>query len=56
MKEECKLQVFKNKVLREIFGPLRDEINGEFRIMHNEELCELYGLPSKVRIVKSRRL
>jgi hypothetical protein len=43
-------------VLRRVFGPKRDEVTGEWRKLHNEELSDLYSLPNIVRIVKSRRM
>jgi hypothetical protein len=43
-------------VLRRIFGPKRDEVTGEWRKLHKEELCDLYSSPSIIRIVKSRRM
>jgi hypothetical protein len=43
-------------VLRRIFGPKRDEVTGEWRKLHNEELCDLYSSPSIIRIIKSRRM
>ena len=45
-----------NRVLRKVFGPKRDEVTGECRKLHNEELNDLYSLPSIVRVVKSRRM
>jgi hypothetical protein len=48
--------VFENRVLRRIFGPKRDEVTGEWRKLHNEELNGLYSLPDIVRVIKSRRL
>ena len=51
-----KLRVFENMVLRRIFGPRRDEVTGEWRRLHNEELNDLYSSPSIVRVIKSRRL
>jgi hypothetical protein len=48
--------VFENRVLRRIFGPKRDEVTGEWRKLHNEELRDLYSSPSKIRIIKSRRM
>jgi hypothetical protein len=48
--------VFENRVLRRLFGPKRDEVTGEWRKLHNEELNDLYSLPNIVRVVKSRRL
>ena len=50
------LRVFQNRVLRRIFGPKRDEVTGEWRKLHNEELSDLYSLPNIVRVVKSRRM
>jgi hypothetical protein len=46
--------VFENKVLRRIFGPKRDEVTGEWRKLHNEELRDLYSSPSIITIIKSR--
>jgi hypothetical protein len=43
-------------VLRRIFGPKRDEVTGEWRKLHNEELRDLYSSPSIIRIMKSRRM
>jgi len=51
-----KLRVFENRVLRKIFGPRRDEVTGEWRRLHNEELNDLYSSPNVVRVVKSRRM
>jgi hypothetical protein len=48
--------VFQNRVLRRIFGPKRDEVTGEWRKVHNEELPDLYSSPSVIRIMKSRRM
>ena len=45
-----------NRVLRRVFGPKRDEVTGEWRKPHNEELNDLYSLPNIVRVVKSRRM
>jgi hypothetical protein len=56
LKEESMLRVFENKVLRRIFGPKRDEVTGEWRRLHNEELYALYSLPNIIRVTKSRRL
>jgi len=53
--EERKLRVFENMVLRRIFGPRRDEVTGEWRRLHNEELNDLYSSPNIVRVIKSRR-
>ena len=55
-REERKLRVFENMVLRSIFGPRRDEVTGERRRLHNEELNDLYSSPNIVRVIKSRRL
>jgi hypothetical protein len=48
--------VFENRVLRKIFGPKRDEVKGEWRTLHNEELRDLYSSPSVIRIIRSRRM
>jgi len=56
LREERKLRVFKNMVLRRIFGPRRDEVTGEWRRLHNEELNNLYSSPNIVRVIKSRRM
>ena len=56
LREERKLRVFKNMVLRRIFGPRRDEVTGEWRRWHNEELNDLYSSPNIVRVIKSRRM
>jgi hypothetical protein len=54
--KEGRLRVFENRVLRRMFGPKRDEVTGEWRKLHNEELNDLYPLPNFVRVVKSRRM
>jgi hypothetical protein len=48
--------VFENRVLRRIFGPKRDEVRGEWRKLHNEELHNLYSSPNIIRMIKSRRM
>jgi hypothetical protein len=48
--------VFEDRVLRRIFGPKRDEVTGEWRKLHNEELHNLYSSPDIIRQVKSRRM
>jgi hypothetical protein len=55
-REEHKLRVFENRVLRRIFGPKRDGVMGGWRKLYNEELHNLYSLPSIIRIIKSRRM
>jgi hypothetical protein len=55
LREERKLRVFENMVLRRIFGARRDEVTGEWRRLHNEELNDLYSSPNIVRVIKSRR-
>jgi hypothetical protein len=56
LREEHKLRVFENRVLRRIFGPKRDGVMGGWGKLHNEELHSLYSLPSIIRIIKLRRL
>jgi len=56
LREERKLRVFENMLLRRIFGPRRDEVTGEWRRLHNEELNDLYSLPNIERVIKSRRM
>jgi hypothetical protein len=53
--EEHRLGVFEKRVLRRMFGPKRDEVTGEWRELHNEELHDLYSSPSVIRIIKARR-
>ena len=48
-----RLRVFVNRVLRRLFGPKRDEVTGEWRKLHNEELNDLYSSPNIVRVIKS---
>jgi hypothetical protein len=52
LKEERRLRVFETRVLRRIFGPKRDEVKGEWRKLHNEELNGLYSIPKIVRVIK----
>jgi len=51
LREECRLKVFENRVLRRIFGPKRDEVTREWRKLHNEDL-NLYSSPSIFRVIK----
>jgi hypothetical protein len=55
-REGRRLKVFENRVLRRVFGPNRDEVTGEWRKLHNEELNDLYSLTNIVRVVKWRRM
>jgi len=54
LREERKQRMFENRVLRRLFGPRRDEVTGEWRRLHNEELNDLYSSPNIVRVIKSR--
>ena len=56
LREERKLRVFENIVLGRIFGPRRDEVTGDWRRLHNEELNDLYSSPNIIRVIKSRRM
>jgi hypothetical protein len=56
LREEHRLRVFENRVLRRIFGPKRDEVTGDWRKLHNEELHNLYSWPNIIRMIKSRRI
>jgi len=54
--EESKLRLFENMVLRRIFGPRREEVTGEWRRLHNEELNDMYSSPNIVWVIKLRRM
>jgi len=56
LREELRLRVLENRVLRRIFGPRRDEVTGEWRKLHNAEFSDLYSSPNIVRVIKSRRM
>jgi hypothetical protein len=56
LREERRLRVFENRVLRRIFGPKRDEVTGDWRKLHNEDLNYLYCSPNIVRMITSRRM
>jgi hypothetical protein len=56
LREECRLRVFENRVLRRIFGHNRNEVTGEWRRLHNKELYALYSSPNIIRVIKPRRL
>ena len=56
LREERRLRVFENRVLRRIFGSKRDEVTGEWRKLHNEELNDVYCSPNIVRVIKSKRM
>jgi len=56
LREERRLSVFENRVLRRVFAPKRDELTGEWRKLHNEDLGDLYSLLHIVQVVKSRRM
>jgi hypothetical protein len=56
LREEHRLRVFENRVLRRIFGPKKDEVTREWRKLHSEELHNLYSSPNIIRQVKSRNM
>jgi len=56
LREERELREFENRVLKRIFEPKRDEVTGEWRKLHNEELNNLYSSPNIVRVIKRRRM
>ncbi|PNF27037.1 hypothetical protein B7P43_G10400 [Cryptotermes secundus] len=56
LREERRPRVFENRVLRRIFEPKRDEVMGDWRKLHNEELHNLYSSPDIIRMMKSRRM
>jgi hypothetical protein len=56
LREEHRVRVFENRVLRRIFGMKRDEVMGDWRKLHNQELHNLYYLPSIIRMMKSRKM
>jgi hypothetical protein len=56
LREEHRLRVFQNRVLKKIFGPKRDEVMGGWRKLHNEDHHNLYSSPSIIRMIKSRRM
>jgi hypothetical protein len=56
LREEHRLRVFENRVLRRIFGPTRDEVTGGWRKLHNEELHNMYSSPSIIRLIESRKI
>jgi len=56
LREEHRLGVFEKRVLKKIFGPKRDDVSGELRRIHNEELNDLYSSPNIIQVIKSRRM
>jgi len=55
LREERRLRVLENRVLRGIFGPRRDEVTGEWRKLHNEEINDLYSSTNIFRVIRSRK-
>ena len=55
LRKKCRPRVFENRVLRRAFGPQRDEVTGEWRRLHNENLYALYSSPNIIRVIKSSR-
>jgi len=56
LREEHRLRVFENRLVRKTFAPKRDEVTGEGRRLHNEELYDVYSSPNIIRVIKSRRM
>ena len=56
LRDERRLRVFGNRVLRRMFGHKRDEVTGEWRQLHSEELNDMHFSPDIVRLIKSRRM
>ena len=56
LREECRLRVFENRVVRRIFGPKRDEVAEEWRKVHHEDLTDLYSSPNIIWVIKSGRI
>ena len=55
LREECRLRVFENRVLRRMFGSKRDKVTGESNRLHNKKIYGLYFSPNIIRVMKSRR-
>jgi hypothetical protein len=56
LREEHRLRLFQNRVLRRIFGPKTDDITGDWRRQHKEEVYDLYSSPNTILVIKSRRM
>jgi len=56
LREECRLRVFENRVMRRILGPKRGEVTGEWRKVHHENLTDVYSSPNIIWVIKSRRI
>ena len=56
LREECRLRIFESRTMRGIFGPERNEMIGEWRKLHTQELNDLYSSPNIIRLVESRKM
>jgi hypothetical protein len=56
LREEHRLRVFENRAIRRIFGPKREEVVGDWKRLHNEEVCNKHAAPNIITVIKSRRM